>query len=314
MKRAFTLLEMVVVITITAIIIAPTFQLLTNLYNSYRYMRDINYLDGELTTASLIIEKLIEQRVVGSIIESNETNFSMISGKFFFNHNQTIQWIGRAYDSFLGGWDSDRGENVPAWSGFLDLSLNHTDTILDLDDSNISIAKEIIYYLSNGKIDITDPNSPSPPALFFKTMNDPNRNGYGWKNSILNEEGREYAYIGYFDRNSSDGNLTFRAMPSHKFSDNVSPLIIVEQYFLSWTAYGIEFINENGKERLYLYYNYRPWNGEKMEENGTKTLLLDNIEEYFYSATGTTFKFRICISNGLEGDSKIVFCREFLVY
>ena len=203
---------------------------------------------------------------------------------------------------------------MPSWSGLLDLSLDHTDNILYLNDTNISISEGIIFNYSNGEVNISDANSSSPPALFFKTMNDPNRNGFGWKNSILSEEGREYVYIGYFDKNNSDENLTFRAMPSKKFSDNVSPLKIAEQYYLSWTAYGLRVENEGGDKKLYLYYNYRPWNGEEMVKDGQKTLLLNNVTQFFYSATGTTFKFHICVSNGVEGEDRVVFCRDSLVY
>lgn len=315
MRPSFSLLELVVVITVTGIIMGSTFQLLFNIYGSYRYIRDMSYLDIELSNASMEIIKLMENRIIGSTIESNETNFSMISGDFFYDHNQNIQWIGRAYDSYLGSWSEKNGTNQPNWSGFLDLSLDHTDEILYLDDTNISVGEEMIYLLSNGEVNISDPTSSSPPAIFFKGVNDPNRDGFGWKESILGDSNAsEYAYIGYFDRNSSEQNLPFKSMSSTKFSDNVSPLKIVEQYYLSWTAYGLQKEREGDQENLYLYYNYRPWNGEEMSATGSRTLLLENVTEFFYSATGTTFKIHICISNGVDGIDEVIFCRDSLVY
>ena len=307
--------------TIAGIMIGSTFQMLMNIYKSYSYMYDMNSLDLELSNASMKIVKYLDNRVAGSVIDSNDTNITILSGNYNLDNNRTIQWIGKAFDSYNGTWNSSKKRIISNWSGVIDLNKEHNKTLLYIDsnislglgvsgfDTNISQAREIIYLLSDTKVDIFDSSSNSPPAIFFKGGTGNSIDGFGWKYSILKEKNSsKYAFIGYFDENISD-NRFLSINQTKGFEQNVKDLQLYEQYNLSWTAYGLKVEEDRN---LSLYYNYRPWNGENMEKNGTKITLLRNVTKFNYGSNGSTIRLEICIKDDKNQD--IVFCRESLIY
>lgn len=322
MKKSFTILELVVVMTITGILVGSTSKMIFNIYSSYSFIRDINSIDSGLSNVAMQIEKILENRVYGSAIDKNGADFEDLKydgGDYELNKNDgdSLQWISSAFDSYSGVWNPEKSKIISEWSGFLDLSLNHKKDRLFLDDTNISQANETIYYLSNKKIDIFEGNSS---ALFFKgQMLNYDRNGFGWKESILNENDKSNtAFIGHFEKNSSDENISFKCFSDDGFRyrvarDSFGDIRIYEQYVLSWTAYGLKIESD---DNLSLYYNYRPWNGENMERDGTKITLLENVTEFKYFTKSSAINIKICAENksSTSLDDNVSFCREFFVY
>ncbi len=306
-RPSFTLLEVVVTITVTAIIMGSTFNLLMNIYNSYRDMRDLRSVDEVVSTASLQLIKYLEHRIDGSKIESNGTTFKLIYESDLLSGDTSLQWISRGFDSFNGVWSNDLNAVVPTWSGFLDLSLEHNRSILFLDETNITGAKEIIWNLSNGEVNIFNATISSSPVLFFKGNLYPSNDGFGWKSIEGNLSGKKFAYLGSFNEN----NYTSFG----EFNDTItedSVLRVYEQYLLSWTAYGVKLEGSD----LYLYYNYRPWNGDVMESDGTKILLLKNVTYFNYKtldASGSTIQIRVCASEDIDRNETI-FCRDSSIF
>jgi hypothetical protein len=333
MRKSFSLLELVITITVVGLIVGSTSQLMFNIYNSYQYIRDMNWLDKKISNTSFQIVKYLENRIEGSEISSvednistidvNETNFTIIS-QALASEDDTLQWISRAFDSYNGAWRNDLNSTVSIWNGFIDLSKEHNKTdfiISSKKDMNISLLEDIIFTLSNGDVNISDKNS-KPIGIYFKNAkrgsNSENRDKFGWKYSIFKENRgdgnfskaifrgyfrEEDPYI-YFTSSNEDGTLS-------TFADEREEVIIYEQYILTWTAYGLELENGN----LYLYYNYRPWNGEEMKKDGEKILLLDNVTEFRYTSTGATIRIQLCASNGVSAEEdQIIFCRDSLVY
>ncbi len=308
-RKGFTLLELVITIAVSAIVMGSTFQLLTNIYNSYKEIRDINSVDEKVSIASLQIVKYLEERVAGSEIESNGSDFfTFVEPRHGVQLSGTtsFQWISKAFDSYGGVWSNDHNALIPTWSGFLDLSLEHNRTQLYFDESNITGAEEIIASLSSHEVNISNSTQSSSPAIFFKGALGASRTGFGWTKSILGEDVNisQFAYLGEFN----ESNYTALG----EFNDTVQDMYVYEQYLLSWTAYGLKF--EESESKLYLYYNYRPWNGETMESNGTEILLLDNVTEFIFlsgDVAGASFKIRLCASSD---DNETIFCRDSMIF
>ena len=82
----------------------------------------------------------------------------MFSSLDLTERNQTLQWVSKAFDSFIGVFDETKGIVAPTCSGVIDLSLDHNKTILFMTKTDINSARDIILNLSNHKVDIFDDN------------------------------------------------------------------------------------------------------------------------------------------------------------
>jgi hypothetical protein len=281
MRNSFSLLELVFVIVIVGIVAGSTFQFMLKIYNSYRYIRDISYLDLEVTNASMILTKYLEFRIEGSATSFDGSSYIDLD---LDDSEDTLLWISRAFDIHNGVWSSDENITLSTISGFIDLVDDHNSTVLVLPEENSSLTAtgEIVSALSNDEVNISETDSF---AIFFKG----GRFGYDWSS-------RSGGYYGNFLQKDKNYFL------SSGFST------IYEQFFLSWRAYGAKV--ENGD--LYLYRNFKPWKGETYLD-GNRTLFLKDVSEFKYSHTGATVRFRICVERGAEED-KASFCRDSIVY
>ena len=299
MRKAFTLLELVITITITGIIAGSTFQMFMNIYKSYSDIYIMNSLDSKLTNVSMQILKYLEHRIVGSLIDSNSSGYFIVSKiKMNKERNQTLQWIEKAFDSYSGTWNNNISKIQPNWSGFLDLTKEHNYTTLFLDDANISQAEEIIYLLSDKSVSISD-STKNFSAIFFKGGITNSLDCFGWNN-----EKSTCGFVGYFEKNNSKYNFL-----SSNQIDGFTPEHIYEQFSLSWTAYGLQVETD---KNLSLYYNYRPWNGETIQD-GKRITLLENVSKFAYKSNGATVSLEICITNTNKNDD-IEFCRKNIIY
>jgi prepilin-type N-terminal cleavage/methylation domain-containing protein len=300
MRKAFTLLELVVTITITGIIAGSTFQMFMNIYKSYNDIYIMNSLDSKLTNVSMQILKYLENRVLGSLVDSNSSGHFIISKtKMNKERNQTLEWIEKAFDTYSGTWNNNLNIIQPNWSGFLDLTKEHNKTILFLDDGNISQAEKIIYLISDKSINIFD-SQKDFSAIFFKGGITNSIDCFSWETAKSN-----CGFVGYFDKNGSEYNFL-----SSNQTKGFEPKYIYEQFALSWTAYGLKVEDRN----LSIYYNYRPWNGENIQ-NGTKITLLENISKFEYKSNGATVSLEICIESVSNNPNDTVeFCRKNIIY
>jgi Tfp pilus assembly protein PilE len=308
MRKSFTLLELVITMTVTGIIVGSTFQIFMNIYKSYSEIYVMNSIDSQLSNTSMIIVKYLENRVVGSVIDSNDLNFTILSGAILRN-NQTLQWIEKAFDSYQGTWSSEKNYTAPNWSGFLDLTKDHNTTLIYLDEANISEANNTIIQLSQKKlVKIFENNISNNPAIFFKGGISASRDCFGWQKSILDENNySKCAFIGYFAKNG-DKYRYYSQNQTKGFGETVEDLQVFEQLYFSWTAYALKVEDD---KNLSLYYNYRPWNGDKYSD-GVKITLLQNVSKFEYSSNGGTIMFQLCVKNKKDGD--ITLCRDNIVY
>ncbi len=289
------MVEMIFVIVVLGIVAAIGSGIIAKIYESYIYSRSINNLQTKTELALTQIAKFLSFRIKNSTIarkapnDTNITSLSMADGSY-----KILEWIGYNNEGFEG---NDSG---PGWSGFIDLSSPQTNkTQVKTPGSHLLFAKNIINALSYGDVNLSDPNSSV--ALIFKGL--PNQfdiEQYGWNdwNGTKNHN--------YIFRVKNIGNDVL------KFVEN-NASTIYEQYQLSWTAYAIVPEGNITDRNLTLYYNYRPWMGEKYS-NGNKSTLMEHVSTFKFRQIGSTIRLKLCIFNPIGNDFNITFCKEKVVF
>jgi type II secretory pathway pseudopilin PulG len=139
MKGAFTLLEVVLVIVITAILGSISFEVMVRIYQNYQRSDTINRLEFR----SLVLLEQISSRLAARIKQRT------------FVDSHEINWSGYDEESLMLG----------GWSGFCDLNSSNASQI-NSPDSNFSLADSVIATLSDGSKGIVG------SRLYFKDAND----------------------------------------------------------------------------------------------------------------------------------------------
>ena len=93
---------------------------------------------------------------------------------------------------------------------------------------------------------------------------------------------------------------------------------ISEQYHLAYTANAIvpeqsqsQADKNNGVFDLILYYDYRPWMGEKYKPNGEKATLAKNVTRFVFTEKNGVIVLKLCMR---AKNSEITICKSKAVY
>ena len=93
---------------------------------------------------------------------------------------------------------------------------------------------------------------------------------------------------------------------------------ISEQYHLAYTANAIvpeqsadPKDTANGVFDLNLYYDYRPWMGEKYKPNGEKATLAKNVTRFVFTEKNGVIVLKLCMR---AKNSEITICKSKAVY
>lgn len=298
MKKAFTMLELVMVIIILGIVASIGADIIVALYDNYIRARTINDLESKTEITLEQIAKRFQYRIKSSTIaRQGGGNFISVSNPLLDNSYPIIEWIGYSNESFLG-------TPRPGWSGFIDMDHNDTNTTsqtLRTTDSNLTLASNIISALTNGDIDLTAGNEA---ALVFKRSW--NIGDFGWGIA-----------------NNADGNATVKVRRLNDqiliLSNDTNLTEIYEQYYLAHTAYAIvpegDIANEDFN--LTLYYNYQPWMGEEYNNIGISHFpLVEHANLFHFRQDQTLLRFKLCIHDNNESGvgERVVVCKEKVVY
>ncbi len=289
------MVEMVFVIVVLGIVAAIGSGIIAKIYESYIYSRTINNLQTKTEITLMQISKFLSFRIRNSTIarldtnDTNITSLAMADGSY-----KILEWIGYNDEGF------DGNASGPGWSGFIDLSNLQTDkTQVKTPGSHLLFAKDIIYALSNGDVNLSSPNSSV--ALIFKGL--PNQfdiQQYGWNdwNGTINHD--------YIFRVKNVGSDVL------KFVEN-NASTVYEQYQLAWSAYAIVPEGNVSDRNLTFYYNFRPWMGEKYSD-GNKSTLMQHVSTFKFRQIGSTIRLKLCIFSPIGSDFNITFCKEKVVF
>jgi len=305
LKKSFTLIELIFTIVILSIIGIISVQILSKLYEEYIITRTINRLQSETELILDLIAKRLQYRIkestIARMLPPNDTTITSLSTSN--NSYKILEWIGYDIDSFKGYYSSSKQRVVPGWSGFVDLYSSETNkSQIKTPGSDLNITDNIVKSISDGSVSLTNSNM----GLIFKEM----QAGfdifqYGWncfsETNPSNCANRSYVYD--------------VKCPVSGCSDilEVNPTFngkeITEQYYLTWSAYAI--VPQNNE--LILYYNYRPWKGEKYSD-GKSSILAKNLSVFRFRQIDQVVRLKICLYKKITNNYSLSFCKEKVVY
>lgn len=302
-RKAFTLIEVILVIVVMGIISTITTDIIGALYRSYNNQAVINDLTLKTSNALNIITKRLDNSIKESIAY-DDNNFIAIQQKTRDGNYPELFWIGADTESFkLSGDLSQNG-----YSGFIDVNRSG----LPHNDSNSTFATDS----NRSAIETTqsDITGISPyiwinTALYFPyAVKDQSVSDMFYNYDTVNGEPPSALFdISSMTQVGSDVNITLSRKPE----------TIVERFFLTYSAYAL--VQNNGD--LILYYNLRPWIGPiaPLADYQDSTTLIDNVRsfEYWSEGEGSIIRFRLCVHDDSrymagsgDDEEELIFCKE----
>ena len=294
MKKAFTMLELVFVIVVMGIVASIGAEIIAKLYENYIQTRSINKLQFQTDLVLNQIAKRLTYRIKDSVIGQKIDGTYVVLPDANSSY-PILAWIGKSYESSLGN------TTTTGWSGFVDLYSSDTNkTQIKTNGSHLGYARDIIYALSYGDIDINATASTKHAVLIFKGKDDYDVSKYGWNGSGTNDA--NYTY-----------NIKVNASNILKLNKPMSTAY--EQYDLAWTAYALVPEGSDVNDfNLTLKYNFQPWDGEKYDDaNTSSSVLMEHVSSFKFMQYGETIRLKLCIRDDRTGDD-FGFCKEKVVF
>ncbi|KAB0611588.1 PulJ/GspJ family protein [Campylobacter hyointestinalis] len=268
MKKAFTLIELVIAITITAILASIGTEIISTVYQNYIQTRSITKLEAQTELAITQISKRLQYRIKQTLVgyENGEYKDMIECGA-----DCGIAWYMQSYESRRLG-----EANKTGWSGVINratiagdkinLSLGYNDDKVQ----NLEKVKEIIKSITSSKEEVSKEN---PIALIFKQSEDKAKENYYKGNT-------NKVYKAYFS-----GNDIIIDKKNKNKDDKLEDL-----YYLSHT---INRIYIDKKYDLILETNFLPWD----DKNKISSTIAKNVTTLRF--TNFASENDIANSNGL---------------
>ena len=310
MKRAFTLLELVVVIVVLGIIAMMSFNAIMNIYSNYFQTKTVNELETQTEIALEQISKRLEHRIKPSVI-ARKTDGAFLA----LNDNRVnldakyeiLEFIPYAYEIFN---DVPSGSNKAGrYSGYADLAKSSPATGLISPGSNFSTEvvetiKDLTCREDTNATCVDFTKKDGGVVAIFSDVYYNVQDSFGYKGDITK---LDIAKVGV---KSTDGNtLEISGFDGKQIS---------EQYHLAYTANAIVPEQSadpkdaaNGVFDLNLYYDYRPWMGEKYKKNGEKATLAKNVTRFVFTEKNGVIVLKLCMR---AKNSEITICKSKAVY
>ena len=310
MKRAFTLLELVVVIVVLGIIAMMSFNAIMNIYSNYFQTRTVNELETQTEIALEQISKRLEHRIKPSVI-ARKTDGAFLalndSGVNLDAKYEILEFIPYAYEIFN---DVPSGSNKAGrYSGYADLAKSSPATGLISPGSNFSTEvvetiKDLTCREDTNATCVDFTKKDGGVVAIFSDVYYNVQDSFGYKGDITK---LDIAKVGV---KSTDGNtLEISGFDGKQIS---------EQYHLAYTANAIVPEQSadpkdaaNGVFDLNLYYDYRPWMGEKYKQNGEKATLAKNVTRFVFTEKNGVIVLKLCMR---AKNSEITICKSKAVY
>ena len=311
MKRAFTLLELVVVIVVLGIIAMMSFNAIMNIYSNYFQTKTVNELETQTEIALEQISKRLEHRIKPSVI-ARKTDGAFLalndSGVNLDAKYEILEFIPYAYEIFN---DVPSGNKAGRYSGYVDLAKSSPATGLISPGSNFSTEvvetiKDLTCREDTNATCVDFKNKDGGVVAIFSDVYYNVQSSFGYSNGTV-PVSLDIAKVGV---KSTDGNtLEISGFGGKQIS---------EQYHLAYTANAIVPERSadpkdaaNGVFDLNLYYDYRPWMGEKYKPNGEKAILAKNVTRFVFTEKNGVIVLKLCMR---AKNSEITICKSKAVY
>jgi len=311
MKRAFTLLELVVVIVVLGIIAMMSFNAIMNIYSNYFQTRTVNELETQTEIALEQISKRLEHRIKPSVIARKTDGAFLALNDSGVNLNaeyEILEFIPYAYEIFN---DVPSGNKAGRYSGYADLAKSSPATGLISPGSNfttgvVETIKDLTCREDTNATCVDFKNKDGGVVAIFSDVYYNVQSSFGYSNGTV-PVSLDIAKVGV---KSTDGNtLEISGFGGKQIS---------EQYHLAYTANAIVPEQSadpkdaaNGVFDLNLYYDYRPWMGEKYKPNGEKAILAKNVTRFVFTEKNGVIVLKLCMR---AKNSEITICKSKAVY
>ena len=322
MKRAFTLLELVVVIVVLGIIAMMSFNAIMNIYSNYFQTKTVNELETQTEIALEQISKRLEHRIKPSVIARKTDGAFLALNDSGVNLNaeyEILEFIPYAYEIFNDVISLDANDHVieqggkaGRYSGYADLAKSSPATGLISPGSNfttgvVETIKDLTCKDDTRNATCVDfKNKDGGVVAIFSDVYYNVQSSFGYSNGTV-PVSLDIAKVGV---KSTDGDT----LEISGFSGKQ----ISEQYHLAYTANAIvpEQSTDpkdaaNGVFDLNLYYDYRPWMGEKYKPNGEKATLAKNVTRFVFTEKNGVIVLKLCMR---AKNSEITICKSKAVY
>ncbi|WP_103642654.1 prepilin-type N-terminal cleavage/methylation domain-containing protein [Campylobacter concisus] len=322
MKRAFTLLELVVVIVVLGIIAMMSFNAIMNIYSNYFQTRTVNELETQTEIALEQISKRLEHRIKPSVIARKTDGAFLALNDSGVNLNaeyEILEFIPYAYEIFNDVISLDANDHVieqggkaGRYSGYADLAKSSPATGLISPGSNFTtgVVETIKDLTCRDEIRnatcVDFAKKDGGVVAIFSDVYYNVQSSFGYSNGTV-PVSLDIAKVGV---KSTDGDtLEISGFGGKQIS---------EQYHLAYTANAIvpeqsadPKDTANGVFDLNLYYDYRPWMGEKYKPNGEKATLAKNVTRFVFTEKNGVIVLKLCMR---AKNSEITICKSKAVY
>ena len=315
MKRAFTLLELVVVIVVLGIIAMMSFNAIMNIYSNYFQTRTVNELETQTEIALEQISKRLEHRIKPSVI-ARKTDGAFLalndSGVNLDAKYEILEFIPYAYEIFN---DVPSGNKAGRYSGYADLAKSSPATGLISPGSNfttgvVETIKDLTCREDTNATCVDFTKKDGGVVAIFSDVYYNVQSSFGYSNGTV-PVSLDIAKVGV---KGGQSGLNGNTLEISGFGGKQ----ISEQYHLAYTANAIvpeqsadPKDTANGVFDLNLYYDYRPWMGEKYKQNGEKTTLAKNVTRFVFTEKNGVIVLKLCMR---AKNSEITICKSKAVY
>lgn len=304
MKRAFTLVELVMVIVVMGIISVIGADIISTMYTNYLKSKAINYLQAQSEIALELISKRLSYRVRGSEAVINGANISPLASQQ--DTDTILTWIGVSHESRNGEWSATNNRFIPGWSGLVDFDHAAAGTInrtIVSPGSHLSIADNIIRSLTNNNV-----NFANNKIAFIPKTNKTTDISNFYNNTATNYTIRVNRFAG---RDDTYQILAIDNLPT--YTDGSSG--ITDEYYLAHTAYALALTGTDTKDMtLWLYYNYEPWSGE-VYTDGERNMLAQHVSTFRFLRYGDSIRLKLCLQDAnLTTTDDLSACKETVVF
>lgn len=307
MKKAFTLIELIMVIVILAILSLIGTDIYVNVYKNYLSSKLVDETENKTQLALDQIAARLSDRVKQATIgkRSTDTNdIALVYSNTLSQNHDILEWIGQSTQSRnLAAPNIDRSIG---WTGFLDLG-----AYLETKRNPPNIAQiRIGGVLSNVRniINTVSRGGSQDLAMIFQGLSSGvDANGYGFRGDNPDK-------VMIFNIPAGGGSVAANV--------RYNGAQISDSYQIAHSAYAIVPVKDTtvipNKTDLYLYYDYRPWMGQSYTD-GRRSLLVENVTLFRFrgfSASGVDLK--LCVDAKAEDsgvtDNRFVVCKSKVVF
>ncbi len=325
MKRAFTLLELIVVIVVLGIIAMMSFNAIMNIYSNYFQTRTVNELETQTEIALEQISKRLEHRIKPSVIARKTDGAFLALNDSGVNLNaeyEILEFIPYAYEIFNDVISLDANDHVieqggkaGRYSGYVDLAKSSPATGLISPGSNFTtgVVETIKDLTCRDEIRnatcVDFENKDGGVVAIFSDVYYNVQSSFGYSNGTVPVD-LDIAKVGV---KGGQSGLNGDTLEISGFDGKQ----ISEQYHLAYTANAIvpeqsadPKDTANGVFDLNLYYDYRPWMGQGYK-NGEKATLAKNVTRFVFTEKNGVIVLKLCMR---AKNSEITICKSKAVY